>query len=167
MGFKYPSEVPVADAQTLAEVLEEVGGVGAGQLASDQLQRMSQEYRASILCRPGAIFWRQLWPAAQARPEACRFGRSRMRKEAAIAGLWRPDATHGTAVDAGRRHRDEEAPIEAGVLRAQRLIAGCMVGCEGFVRQHGGMVRRRIMSVWPFSDMWFERYGTQIMYPKA
>ena len=80
---------------------------------------------------------RELGAAAQAGPVARDFGRRGAREEAAVLAARHPHRAHGTAIDARRRDADEEAAVEARIVRGERAVAG--VGIE----RHGRIMRAR------------------------
>ena len=87
---------------------------------------------------------RQLRAAAQARPEALGFRQRGRREEPAAIATRHAGRTHGPAVDARRRHADEETAVEAGIARAQGLVAAVVVEHhEG----HYAIVRRGVLAV--------------------
>ena len=57
-----------------------------------------------------------------------RFRRRRARKEPALRAPGRTHRAHGPAIDPRRAHAHEEPPVEAGVVRDERAVAG--VGVE-------------------------------------
>ena len=90
--------------------------------AVDQLDGRLREALGRVDAR---IAGRQLRPAAQARPVPCDLRRGRAREVAAVSRARRAHAADRPAVDARRRHADEEASVEARVVRRQRAVAAC------------------------------------------
>ena len=100
-------------------------------------------------------------PAPQARPEASRFGRRRAREEAAIAGVRGLRRAHRPAVDPGRAHADEEAPVEARIMSLEGPVA--LIGVE----VHGAIIARTGGRGSPFSDMAIRRGGAHARVTRA
>src|SRR6185503_4178560 len=68
------------------------------------------------------IAGRELGPAAQTPSEARLLGFLWASEEPAVPNLRRLRRAHGAAVDAGRRHADEERAVEARVARDERFV---------------------------------------------
>src|SRR3954454_19029708 len=91
---------------------------------------------------------RRLGAAAQAGPEARRFGRGGAREEDDVLAQRRPGRADRTAIDPGRSYADEEPAIEAGVAGAERAIADVFVE-----KQHGSYSIRSSVRHRRFSDL--------------
>src|SRR6185312_4825703 len=79
--------------------------------------------------------------APLAGPEARLLGRRRAAVEPHVRPLRRDRRAGRSAVDAGRGHRDEEHPVEAGILADRRLVAPLVVerghaACDRAVLAH-------------------------------
>jgi hypothetical protein len=135
------AQVPVGDAQRRRELRE------ARILQTAVLHQPRGRLRQAAIRIDHRIAGRELRPAAKAGTEALGFGGGGAREEAAVAAQRRPGGAHRTAVDPRRAHAHEEAPIEAGVVGAQRAVA--LVGIE----EHGAIIRRPSSCRSPFSDM--------------
>jgi len=134
LGAEGAPQVPIGNAQSPRHGFQAAVFQRA---VFDQPRRGLSEARGRV---HAGIAGRQLRPAAQAGPVPGGLGGRRARVEAAVLASRRLHRAHRAAVDPGRGHRDEEAPVEARVARAQRAVAG--VGIE----RHGGSIpasRRR------------------------
>jgi hypothetical protein len=80
----------------------------------DQVDGALREPRDRVDAR---IAGRELRPAAQARPIAFDFGSGGAREEVAILAARQAHRAHRPAIDARRRHADEESAVEARIVR--------------------------------------------------
>jgi hypothetical protein len=112
-----PPQLPRAEAEV-------VGEPGGRRARRDQAERTRHHRRGAV---PGRRPGRRLGPAAAAGPEASRLRGRPAGEPAHVLGLRWPHAADGTAVDAGRLHAGEEAPVEAGVALADRAVAGIVI----------------------------------------
>jgi hypothetical protein len=103
---------------------------------------------------------RDLGATAQARSVAGGLGLGRESIVGAAIGARRPGRTHRSAVDAGGRHRDHEAAIEAAVLGHHRLPTRGAIELHG--RGSSGRPRRRLAVSGPRDEIGRSRSPPQI-----
>ena len=136
-------EVAHGDAETCGEVSH--GAVVEG-ARGDAMRRGRGEAVDRVARRATR---REFGPAAEARPEAGRFGRRRRRVEAAVLVAGDARGADRPAVDARRGDPDEEDPVEAGIPRVECLEAGRTVEW----RRHGVNVAFAGGGATPESDL--------------
>jgi hypothetical protein len=89
----------------------------------------------------------ELRPASQAGPEALDLRRGGTHEEAAVLAARQADVADRPAIDPRRAHADEEASVEARIVRREGAIA--TVGIEN----HARIMRRRRGRDSPFPDI--------------
>jgi hypothetical protein len=124
---------------------QEFGEIAVGEPAIlDHSRRGLREAPAGVDHRVARC---ELGTATQARPVALRFGGRGAREEAAVALERRPRGADRAAIDARRAHADEEAPVEARIVGAQRAVA------LGGLEDHGRIIAWAAAGRSPFSDI--------------
>src|SRR2546425_11572563 len=98
--------------------------LAAQRAVADHPQRARPDSRRTEPCGRAR---RRFGPAPQARPEPGGFGRRRGRKIPNVLVLRRTRRADWPAIDAGRRHGDEEAAIEPRVARSARAGADALI----------------------------------------
>jgi hypothetical protein len=141
LAFENSPQVPARHADPFGQVLDAAVFQHA---VLDQIDRALCEARDGIHAR---IAGRKLRAATQAGPVAAHLCRSRAREEAAVFAARQTYGAHGTAIDPRRRDADEEAAVEARVVRSERAVAG--VGVE----RHGRIMPAGPDRDSPFSDV--------------
>src|SRR4029453_5551121 len=79
----------------------------------------------------------------EARPERFGLGLRRRIEEAAVASRRRAHAADRPAIDARRRHADEQAPVEARVAREKHLVGSVAIDRHGAIIAAGSLVASR------------------------
>jgi hypothetical protein len=135
------AQVAIGDAQRRGELRE------ARVLQAAVLHQARGGLREAAIRIDHRVAGRELRPAAQARPETPRTRPRRRSGRSGSCGAARLRGAHRAAVDARRADAHEEAPVEAGVVGAERAVA--LVGVE----EHGAIIRPHAGPRSPFSDM--------------
>jgi hypothetical protein len=141
LGLRDAAQVTVADAERCGEIADPRIRY---RVLLDARDRRAGEPARRVDARKSR---RPLRPAAQARAVARALRGGGTREKSHVLALRRPDRTDRPAIDAGRGHRREEAPVEAP-------ITGPHCTKTSFcVEQHGARLAACGGEYSPFSDM--------------
>ncbi len=141
LGIEDPPQMAARHADALGQMLD---AAGVEHAVLDQVDGALREPRDRVDAR---IAGGELGPAAQARPVAFHLGGRGAREEVTVLAARQPHRADGPAVDARRRHADEEPSVEAGIVRPEGAVAG--VGIE----RHGAIMPADPGADSPFSDV--------------
>ena len=117
MRKKETPELPLADTEPFGECFD---ASLVERAFFDEAERARHGRRRS---RPGRRSRRCFRPAAQAGSKSRLLGRRRRSDETAMRPFGHTSRTDRTAIDAGRGDADEEAPVEARILRLHGAVA--------------------------------------------
>jgi hypothetical protein len=131
MPVKQPPQLPGADAEPVGQSFDIVFIEAAG---LDQRQRARHGIGRAA---PERQLRRDFRPAAQAGAEACLLRRRRGRVERHVLEFRRACRADRPAIDAGGLDADEQPPVETGIARRYRAVAG------DAVHIHHGIYRAR------------------------